>query len=67
MVAESGEPFSADTLRANLMEVAENIAPIFEFVEGQRAAMEARGWSPTAAEQVAVTMLVPLITMALTS
>jgi hypothetical protein len=41
-----------------LLIMAEQTAPIFDAADGMRADLEKRGWSPTAAEQVALTWLV---------
>lgn len=48
-----------------LLIMAEQTAPIFDAADGMRADLEKRGWSPTAAEQVALTWLVSA--MALTA
>lgn len=41
-----------------LLIMAEQTAPVFDAADGMRADLEKRGWSPTAAEQVALTWLV---------
>lgn len=41
-----------------LLVMSEQMAPIFDAAEGMKADMEKRGWSPTAAEQVALTWLI---------
>lgn len=41
-----------------LLIMSEQMAPLFDAAEGMKADMEKRGWSPTAAEQVALTWLV---------
>lgn len=40
-----------------LLLMSEQMAPIFDAADGVRADLEKRGWSPTAAEQVALTWL----------
>lgn len=40
-----------------LMLMSEQMATIFDAADGMRADLEKRGWSPTAAEQVALTWL----------
>lgn len=45
------------TLLTSLMGVTEQLAPIFDTAGGMRADLENRGWSPTAAEQIALTWL----------
>ncbi|QDN64417.1 hypothetical protein [Streptomyces sp. S1D4-14] len=40
-----------------LLIMAEQTAPVFDAADGIRADLEKRGWSPTAAEQVALTWL----------
>jgi hypothetical protein len=40
-----------------LLVMAEQTAPIFDAADGMRADLEKRGWSPTAAEQVALAWL----------
>jgi hypothetical protein len=47
----------ANALATTLMNVMDTMKPIFETAEGMKADMEKRGWSPTAAEQVALTWL----------
>lgn len=44
-----------------LLLMSEQMAPIFDAAEGIKADMEKRGWSPTAAEQVALTWLTSAI------
>lgn len=44
-------------LSSMLMMMSEQVAPIFDAAEGMRRDMEQRGWSPTAAEQVALAWL----------
>ena len=38
-----------------LLAASEQMTPIFDAADGMRADMEKRGWSPTAAEAVALT------------
>jgi hypothetical protein len=40
-----------------LLTMAQQLAPLFDAADGIRADMAARGWSPTAAEQAALTWL----------
>lgn len=40
-----------------LLVMAEQTAPIFDAADGMRADLESRGWSPTAAERVALAWL----------
>ena len=44
-----------------LLEVSESITPILDSADGMKAEMERRGWSPTAAEQVALTWLLGMV------
>jgi hypothetical protein len=44
-------------LSASLLEVNEQMSPLFDHADGIRADMERRGWSPTAAEQAALSWL----------
>lgn len=44
-----------------LLEMGQNLEPIIEVAEGQRKKMEERGWSPTAAESVALEMLLGMV------
>lgn len=44
-----------------LLTAIESMTPIFEAAEGLKAQLEKRGWSPTAAEEVALTWLVGAI------
>ena len=50
-----------------MMGVAEAMLPIIEFCEGQRAELERRGWSPTAAESYALQLLTRLTDNVFTS
>lgn len=40
-----------------LLAMNESLAPVFDTADGMRAELEKRGWSPTAAEQVALVWL----------
>lgn len=40
-----------------LLTMSEQMAPIFDAADGMKADLEKRGWSPTAAEQVALSWL----------
>lgn len=51
------------TLARELAELGENLEPIFEQAKGIKVKMEADGWSPTAAEQAALTWLVGALAM----
>lgn len=44
-------------LSSMLLLMSEQMAPIFDAADGMRADLEKRGWSPTAAEQVALAWL----------
>lgn len=46
-----------DVLTNSMLELSENMTPIFDAADGVKAEMERRGWSPTASEQVALTWL----------
>lgn len=48
-----------------LVGLVEQMAPIVEMAEGQRKALEARGWSPTAAEAYALELLLGMTRVAL--
>ena len=56
-------PSAEDTARARhelstlLLAATEEMTPIFDAADGMRADMENRGWSPTAAEAVALVWL----------
>ena len=56
-------------LSNGLLLMAEQMAPIFDAADGMRADLEKRGWSPTAAEQVALAWLMarPSITAPIAS
>lgn len=47
-----------EELSNQLLAATEQMAPLFDAADGMKADMEKRGWSPTAAEQVALTWLV---------
>ncbi|WP_327066801.1 hypothetical protein [Kitasatospora sp. NBC_01302] len=44
-------------LANSLLAMQQQLAPVFDAADGIRADMEQRGWSPTAAESVALTWL----------
>lgn len=44
-------------LAVAMLDVHEQFAPIIDCADGMRADLERRGWSPTAAEHVALTWL----------
>lgn len=48
-------------LSSLLLAAAEQMTPIFDAADGMRADMEKRGWSPTAAETVALTWLQSMV------
>jgi hypothetical protein len=48
-----------------LLAMREQLAPVFDTADGMRADMEQRGWSPTAAEQVALTWLLGAMSIAM--
>lgn len=58
---------SAPELAKELLELQANMAAVLDAVSGHRAAMEERGFSPTAAEQAAVTFHAMLMNAAMRS
>ncbi len=54
-------------LSAALLQMNEQIAPILDNADGMRVEMERRGWSPTAAEQVALQWLRSALTLVMKS
>lgn len=48
-------------LANGLMELFDTFGPMLDAAEGHRADMERRGWSPTAAEQAALTMYLGML------
>ncbi|MEV6547953.1 hypothetical protein AB0M57_04495 [Streptomyces sp. NPDC051597] len=44
-------------LSTGLLVMQEQMAPVYDAADGIRADLEKRGWSPTAAEQAALTWL----------
>lgn len=50
-----------------LVALAEQMGPIIEMAEGQRKALESRGWSPTAAEAYALELLLGMTRAAMTA
>jgi hypothetical protein len=52
-------------LSTGLLAMSEQMAPMFDAADGMRADMEKRGWSPTAAEHVALTWLVAAMNTAM--
>ncbi|GAB2331774.1 hypothetical protein AB0N20_27415 [Streptomyces griseoincarnatus] len=46
-----------------MLTMTEQITPIFDTADGMRADLEKRGWSPTAAEQVALAWLMGAVRM----
>lgn len=46
---------------AGLHVLIDNLQPLIEMAEGQRAAMEARGWSPSASEAYASQLLAHML------
>lgn len=59
-------PGEADARRHALIEVGEELAPMYEFAAGQRVLLEAQGWSPAVAEQIAAVLLTHMLHNALT-
>lgn len=53
---------ASDELRVGLLAMTESLAPLYEAAEGQRAELERRGWSPSAAETVALRILDGMLT-----
>lgn len=53
-------------LANGLLQAAEMMTPLYDAADGIRADMAARGWSPTAAEQAALTWLCSAIPHVLT-
>lgn len=49
-------------LATALMDIAEQMSPILDAADGMRHELEGRGWSPTAAEQVALQWLLGAMT-----
>ncbi|GGZ72970.1 hypothetical protein ACFOOM_01185 [Streptomyces echinoruber] len=64
------QPSSSDMDRARheisnaLLAMTDLITPIFDKADGMRADLERRGWSPTAAEQVALVWLLNAVNSA---
>ena len=56
MTAEESAKIRADLSNA-MLELTENFTPIIDAADGIKADMERRGWSPTAAETVALEWL----------
>ncbi|RMB85607.1 hypothetical protein [Streptomyces shenzhenensis] len=52
-------------LTNGLLAMREQLAPVFDTADGMRADMEKRGWSPTAAEQVALAWLLGAMNIAM--
>ena len=52
--------------RAMFLELSESLDPFIEFTIGYRKKLENQGFSPTAAEQAALSMLIALQTKAIT-
>ncbi|MBD0743532.1 hypothetical protein [Streptomyces sp. CBMA152] len=50
-------------LSSHLLMIQEQMTPIYDAADGIRADLNARGWSPTAAEQAALTWLCASIQM----
>jgi hypothetical protein len=50
-----------DDPSAGLMQIAENMTRFIELADGERKKLEARGWSPTAAETYALELLVQCV------
>lgn len=67
MSAADGNPSPEDELRANLLELAEQLAPIYEFAAGQKAQLERQGWSPAVAESAGHEVMLGLIRLALST
>ncbi len=49
-----------------MLTATETLAPIFDAADGMRVDMERRGWSPVAAEKVALQWLEKMLAMAMT-
>jgi hypothetical protein len=62
----SAEESTPDTQRQALLELSEQLAPMYEFAAGQKAVLTAQGWSELVAEQIAATILGHLLERALT-
>ena len=52
-------------LSNQLLALSEQMSPLFDTADGMRANLEQRGWSPTAAEQVALAWLLAAVKMAM--
>lgn len=63
--APEDEPSGPHQMRLALIAILPELAPLYEFAEGQRAELERRGWSPTAAESAASVILTALLSKAL--
>lgn len=51
-------------LATELLTLQEQMAPLYDAADGMRAELQTRGWSPTAAEQAALTWLCAAIAAA---
>jgi hypothetical protein len=51
-------------LANSLLEASENLTPFIDHADGMRADLERRGWSPTAAEAVALEVLLGFVRLA---
>lgn len=56
---------SLEAERALFLELSESLDPFIEFTKGYKAKLEKEGFSPTAAEQAALSMLIALQTKAI--
>ena len=52
-------------LTNGLLAMNEQLTPVFDTADGMRADLEKRGWSPTAAEQVALAWLLAAMNTAM--
>lgn len=51
-----------DALAALMMDMVTVLEPVYDTADGMKAALEARGWSPTAAEAAALAWLMAALT-----
>ncbi|MGW4731772.1 hypothetical protein ACWEQC_21860 [Streptomyces shenzhenensis] len=58
---------SRHELANGLLVLRDQMTPIFDQADGMKADMQRRGWSPTAAEQVALVWLLGAVNMAMSA
>ncbi|GAA1064703.1 hypothetical protein [Streptomyces asiaticus] len=57
-------PFDPRQLSLDVMQAAEVMTAFFDAADGMRMDLERRGWSPTAAEQIAQSWLMAMLGVA---